>query len=330
MRDLAQFLAYMNDVDFPYVVLRNFENLPYSAGTDGHNDIDLLVYDFAHWREIFPQAVPVYPYPRAIFKMTIGGENVYIDVRHIGDGYYPKHFQESILNTREWNTKGFFTPEPNHFRIALAYHAVHHKGVNSYQKHIGPATIPELLESLKKSPVGYTIPTDPSVGAYNQYFKGATGIVSRENGVVVKTQTGWKDYSLIDNEDRILNLLNSRHFPKCEKNCDGTISIEDCGDRLTVDNAPANWKAQLIEIIEELHNAGILHRDIKPDNLMVRDGVVKLIDFGWAKHKDDFQDNPPSCLGYPYKPSWGFDDKFSMKKVIRELEYQFDERKVLV
>ena len=54
---------------------------------------------------------------------------------------------------------------------------------------------------------------------------------------------------------------------------------------------------------------------------MVKDGVIKLIDFGWAIFMGE-NDNPPSCLGYPYKPSWGHDDNFSMRKVIKELEFK--------
>lgn len=41
---------------------------------------------------------------------------------------------------------------------------------------------------------------------------------------------------------------------------------------------------QIASALEEAHSAGIVHRDIKPDNIMVRpSGLVKVLDFGVAK-----------------------------------------------
>lgn len=325
MLSLRQFFSYMNDVDFPYVVLRNFDNLPESVGMHGHNDLDLLVYDLDHWREIFPEAKPVYPLPRVQHKLKIGEINIYIDVRYVGDGYYPTDFEMTILNTREWNDNGFYTPDANHFRLALAYHVVHHKNSNNYPQHLGSATVQELLEALKKSNICYVKPEDPTVGAFNQYWKGATAVVSKDGGKVVKKQTGYKTYSLIDNEYRILNLASSRHFPRALKSKIDEIEIEDCGEALTIENLPYDWKIQLIEIVDDLEKHNIQHRDIKPDNLMIKDGIIKLIDFGWARLKSDPPDSPPDCLGYPYKPSFGFDDNYSMRKILREFQFKEQE-----
>ena len=33
-----------------------------------------------------------------------------------------------------------------------------------------------------------------------------------------------------------------------------------------------------------LHREGILHRDVKPENIVMHEGMAKICDFGWAIH----------------------------------------------
>ena len=320
MQSLTQMFNYLNGVDFPYVVLRNWEGLPDSVEFGDHSDLDLLVYDFEHFLEIVKEAKAEYPFPRVRFKFPIGKDYIFMDVRYVGDGYYPREFQEAILETREWNEKGFYTPNAIHHRIALAYHVVHHKGANTYPQWLGNVKLQELLNALKESPIGWVEPEDKSVGRFNAYWRGATAIVSKEDGKVYKEQRSFKEYDLVSNEKRMLSVLDSIHFPKIYEDKDNMIVMEDCGEMINEDNLPKDWKEQLVQIIVELRSNNIQHRDIKPENLMVKEGVIKLIDFGWARFYDEPQDNPPSCLGYPYKPSEGWDDNFSMCKIIRMFE----------
>lgn len=324
MQSILQFFSYMNDVDFPYVVLRNFEDLPQSITIGAHADLDLLVYDLEHWKELFPRAVQVHPLPRVQFTLPIGETNVYMDVRYVGDDYYPEEFEQAILDSRERNPKGFYTPNPIHFRIALAYHVVHHKGENTYPRWLGNVSVGELLASLKKSNIGWVEPRDPSVGRFYGYWKGCTSLIEKKGNVIKKRQVSYGGYSLGSNEYRILSKVKSPCFPKVLDFSKGVITLEDCGVPITVETLPADWKKQLVYILSALKREGIEHRDIRPDNLLVKDGIIKLIDFGWARMKDDPPDNPPSCLGYPYKPTYGFDDNFSMKMVVRQIEYQIE------
>lgn len=317
----------MNDISFPYTILRNWENLPFSVELGEHSDLDLLVYDLAHWKEIFPDAKQVYPDPRVQFKLPIGDSFIQIDVRYIGDGYYPTSFEKILLETKIWNKNGFFTPNSVLHRIALAYHSVHHKNQNKYQAHLGDTSVEELLKVLKESDVGWVEPSDPTVGRFNSYLKGATATIEKKDGKVIKKQTSYKEYDLITNEARILEKCNSQHFPTLYKHDAEDIKIEDCGDELTVDNLPVDWDVQLIEIMQDLKKYNIKHNDIKLDNLMVKNNVIKLIDFGWSSLEGEDVSHFPQCLGLPNRLSSGLNDNYSMGCVIKQLKYKLHEKK---
>lgn len=327
MNSIRQFLSYMNDISFKYVVLRNWESLPFDVCLGEHSDLDLLVYDFDHFFEIFPQAKLEHKLPRVRTKIPIDDSYIYVDVRSIGDNYYPIDLQKAILETREYNSRGFYTPNPLHHRIALAYHAVHHKGNVSqeYTKYLGDSNVEELLDALKTSNVGWVEPKDKTVGAYYGYWKGATSVVSINDGRVIKKQINYTSNNLLENEYRILSHAVSNHFPKVYNYSDGSLEMEHCGEPLE-DNIPDNWEEQLNDILKDLKANNILHRDIRIDNLTVKDKIIYLIDFGWAKIVGEEERlDVPSCLGYPNKSSEGFSDAYSMGCVKRQLEYQLEE-----
>src|SRR5262249_3496780 len=58
------------------------------------------------------------------------------------------------------------------------------------------------------------------------------------------------------------------------------------GSRLTEEET-CRRGIQLLDVLEAVHDAGILHRDLKPDNLfLTQSGALKLIDFGIARAEE--------------------------------------------
>src|SRR5579863_4882813 len=58
-----------------------------------------------------------------------------------------------------------------------------------------------------------------------------------------------------------------------------------------------DWGGQAARALSAAHTAGVLHRDMKPENIMLRkDGIVKVVDFGLAR-PDAVVGPEPSSMG---------------------------------
>jgi len=155
-------------------------------------------------------------------------------------------------------------------------------------------------------------------------WKGVTSIVRRISRTHVK-KTYHGRYKVEgdllkckNNETMALKKLTSSHFPKVISDThEREIIMDYCGVPLTKENMPSNYKLQIKEILAELRKNDIVHRDIRPGNLLVKDSVIKLIDFGWAaQHGHEHEWVPCPDLGMDFKYPNGFNDKYSLNKSI--------------
>jgi serine/threonine protein kinase len=66
----------------------------------------------------------------------------------------------------------------------------------------------------------------------------------------------------------------------------------------TIDiNTIYNWMYQIVEILEQFHKVYLLHRDIKPNNIMIKGSTIYFIDFGLSTFYID--ENREHIVDYP-------------------------------
>ena len=107
-----------------------------------------------------------------------------------------------------------------------------------------------------------------------------------KNNIVKKVFKNYNIETKLKSEIFCLNKLSKYNIvPKLLKvdKINNTIYLENVGERINRKNIPKNWKAQLIKILNIFHKEGIQHRDLKLDEILVKKGQIKIVDFGAAK-----------------------------------------------
>lgn len=118
--DLHEVFATLRRIG-QYVVLRNFESLPDSLDRD--REIDVLCRN-AHDLAALVNAVKETPRgPGSRYVCQVGGERVYFDIRHVGDGYLDRGWQSAILGRHEWRGGIIPVPRRDDYFFSLLYHA---------------------------------------------------------------------------------------------------------------------------------------------------------------------------------------------------------------
>lgn len=158
-----------------------------------------------------------------------------------------------------------------------------------------------------------------------------------ENGSkrIVKQATS----NLAQSEHHFLSQLSGSHFPRVyeSKSQDGYSTCEmefvegyplTDFDRFCAEHDSASAKQfirECLDIVGELQEKGISHRDIRAENILVHEGHPVLIDFGWATSVE-VSSFVPDGLGNEGRPSDGsFDDVYSMGVVAATLALYYPE-----
>lgn len=121
---------------------------------------------------------------------------------------------------------------------------------------------------------------------------------------------------MVEREKEALQRLeNFEHFPKFVSAGNGFIEITYCGICRKVSD-----RDQCMEILQALKKVAIVHRDIRPPNLLTKNGTVHLIDFGWCLF-DGEKDSPvqypfPTAIPGGFAENVAWNDSYAMKRCL--------------
>lgn len=137
---------------------------------------------------------------------------------------------------------------------------------------------------------------------------------------------------LAEREAHFLSSLSSDYFPRAldtrSENGFSVMVLEKIHGlpmRKAADSLNATPTAlfdfckECLNLLRELKRAGVTHRDIRPDNILVRDGRPVLFDFGWAVSDERPCVTPPLLGGAERPPDGVFCDVYSMGRVLEGL-----------
>ncbi|CAG9312240.1 unnamed protein product [Blepharisma stoltei] len=78
------------------------------------------------------------------------------------------------------------------------------------------------------------------------------------------------------------------------------LKIKDAKGKKFSEAQILEWIAQILLALLYLHERKILHRDLKTQNIFIKNGKIRLGDFGIAKVLDGTKDFANTCIGTPY------------------------------
>jgi len=129
----------------------------------------------------------------------------------------------------------------------------------------------------------------PEAAPYRPLGNGVTSstFLSKNNRVVIKRVENpkYRSNSLFEREVFWLKRLNELRFPWVPKFLAAKkpyVAMEFRGHRVTKTTLPPDWAKQAKQIDADLKRANCRHNDIKLVEILVLNGQLSLVDYGWA------------------------------------------------
>ena len=134
-------------------------------------------------------------------------------------------------------------------------------------------------------------------GSFGVVFKGT----KIKNNTPVAIKINHHDFNTIKHEATILNYLQSKkchyiplvhYYGFVQNKCVLVMPYYDYSltEILGRDNSNCDPKSlffQSLRALENIHQHDIIHRDIKEDNILVKNNKIYLIDFGWSVFRNE-------------------------------------------
>jgi hypothetical protein len=131
--NLRDFFDYLNS-HLNYLILRNWDNIfDEKIYGSGHEDIDILCDDIDEFVRL-TNSIRIHSEPyRDNYNVCIGHTKIRLDIRHIGDGYYPRQWERRMLQNRVLTESNIYIMDKEDYFYSLIYHALLQKSVCSLE-----------------------------------------------------------------------------------------------------------------------------------------------------------------------------------------------------